>query len=77
MVFDVLEHVLDPAATPDGRTRYCAPVALVVSFTPLEGQPFSFYRFYRRLFGDELYVDTKEHLHAFSERGSRCRIGFG
>lgn len=67
VAFDVLEHVLDPAASLDAIRQVMSPIGRLISFTPLEGQPFSFYVMYRRLFGDQIYVDTKEHLHAFSE----------
>jgi SAM-dependent methyltransferase len=67
VLFDVLEHVLDPAALMKWVRSVLAPSGVLVSFTPLEDQPTSFYRMYRRLLGDDLYVETKEHLHAFSE----------
>ena len=67
ILYDVLEHLPDPAASLAAAHRILRPGGLLVSFTPLEGQPFSVYRWYRRLFGDDLYVATKEHLQAFSE----------
>src|SRR5262249_52894367 len=36
--------------------------------------PLSFYRFYRRLLGDDLYVKTKEHLQSFSEESLRALV---
>ena len=67
ILYDVLEHLPDPAASLAAAHRILRPGGLLVSFTPLEGQPFSVYRWYRRLLGDDLYVATKEHLQAFSE----------
>ena len=67
-MYDVLEHLRDPGSSLTAAHRILRPGGLLVSFTPLEGQPFSMYRWYRRLLGDELYVETKEHLQAFSER---------
>ena len=67
-MYDVLEHLRDPGSSLTAAHRILRPGGLLVSFTPLEGQPFSIYRWYRRLLGDELYVETKEHLQAFSER---------
>jgi SAM-dependent methyltransferase len=67
VLFDVLEHVLNPSMTVKATRSVMRCGGVVVSFTPLEGKTFSFYRLYRRLFGNDLYVETKEHLHAFSE----------
>jgi SAM-dependent methyltransferase len=64
---DVLEHAQDPMAMVKSARAVLRPGGKLVSFTPLEGQPFSFYRLYRRLLGDDLYVKTKEHLQSFSE----------
>jgi SAM-dependent methyltransferase len=71
VVYDVLEHVVDPAQMLESTHRVLAPGGRLVSFTPLEDQPLSFYRMYRKLMGDELYVQTKEHLQAFSARSLR------
>jgi SAM-dependent methyltransferase len=68
IMYDVLEHLRDPGSSLTAAHRILRPGGLLVSFTPLEGQPFSMYRWYRRLLGDELYVETKEHLQSFSER---------
>src|SRR5262245_23410052 len=68
VLFDVLEHLLDPATMVKADRSVMRTGGMVVSFTPLEGQPFSVYRLYRRILGDDLYVDTKEHLQAFSEK---------
>ncbi|HEY7107099.1 MAG TPA: class I SAM-dependent methyltransferase [Acidimicrobiia bacterium] len=74
VLFDVLEHAVDPAAMLAMTHDVLAPGGLLVSFTPLEDQPLSFYRLYRRWLGDDLYVGTKEHLHAFSEAALRSLV---
>ena len=51
------------------------PSGRLISFAPLEGQAFSFYKVYRRFFGDDLYVETKEHVQSFSERSLRALVG--
>jgi SAM-dependent methyltransferase len=65
---DILEHLVDPGAMLHAARIVLAPGGRLVSFSPLEGQYFSFYRLFRRCFGDDLYVETKEHIQAFSER---------
>jgi SAM-dependent methyltransferase len=74
ILFDVLEHSSDPLATIKSVRAVVRPGGTLVSFTPLEGQPFSLYRLYRRLLGDELYVETKEHLQAFNEQELRTLV---
>ena len=74
LLFDVLEHVLDPPTMLKATRSVMRGGGAVISFTPLEGQAFSFYRFYRRLLGDDLYVETKEHLHAFSDASLRALL---
>jgi SAM-dependent methyltransferase len=69
IAFDVLEHVLEPAVSLRAIRTVLRPGGRLISFTPLEGQPYSWYALYRRLFGERLYVDTKEHIHAFTEDG--------
>ena len=68
VMMDALEHFQDPAAALHAAGSVLRPQGLLVSFTPLEGQRLSFYRLYRRILGDDLYVRTKEHLQSFSER---------
>ena len=74
IMFDVLEHAQDPIAMVKSARTVVRPGGTLVSFTPLEGQPFSFYRIYRRLLGDDLYVETKEHLQSFSEATLRALV---
>ncbi len=74
VLFDVLEHLRDPQSTLRAARQLLRPGASLVSFTPLEGQPLSFYRLYRKLLGDDLYLRTKEHLQAFSEVDLRTLV---
>jgi SAM-dependent methyltransferase len=71
---DVLEHAADPWAMIKSARVVVPRGGVLVSFTPLEAQRLSFYRFYRRLLGDDLYVTTKEHLQAFSEQSLRALV---
>ena len=71
VMFDALEHFADPAAALSGAAAVLKPTGRLVSFTPLEGQPLSFYRLFRRILGDDLYARTKEHIQAFSEASLR------
>jgi SAM-dependent methyltransferase len=74
LLVDALEHVVDPMATIRSARAVVRPGGTLVSFTPLEAQRFSFYRFYRRVVGDDLYVETKEHLQAFSDQSFRALV---
>jgi SAM-dependent methyltransferase len=67
LMVDALEHFADPAAALHAARLVLRPRGRLVSFTPLEGQRFSFYRLFRRLLGDDLYARTKEHVQSFSE----------
>jgi SAM-dependent methyltransferase len=75
VMVDVLEHFVDPVAALHAARRVLRSRGRLISFTPLEGQPFSFYRLYRRFFGDDLYVRTKEHIQAYSEKRIRNLLG--
>jgi hypothetical protein len=70
----VLEHLIDPAQTLIAVREILRPNGTVISFTPLEAQPLSFYVMFRKLLGDDLYVTTKEHVQAFSERTLRTLV---
>ncbi len=74
LVMDVLEHVPNPARTLDEVAAALRPGGKLVAFVPVEGQPLSAYRAYRKLLGDELYVETKEHIQAFTHRELRSLI---
>ncbi len=74
LLVDVLEHFEDPVAALHAASGVLANRGSVISFTPLEGQPLSPYRFYRFLLGQDLYARTKEHIHAYSERSLRLLL---
>ena len=69
ILFDVLEHVPDPAGLLDDVARVLRPGGRLVAFIPVEGEPLSFYELFRRLLGKDLYVETKDHIQAFTHRG--------
>jgi SAM-dependent methyltransferase len=71
LMVDALEHFADPAAALRAARAVLRPRGRLISFTPLEGQPLSFYRVFRRFLGDDLYARTKEHIQAFSESSLR------
>ncbi len=74
MVADALEHVPDPMRYVGEAARVLKPGGRFIAFVPTEGQPFSFYRMYRRLLGDDLYVRTKEHVQAYTRTSVRALI---
>jgi SAM-dependent methyltransferase len=65
LVFDVLEHVPDPAQTLSEAARVLKPSGGLIAFVPVEGERVSFYSLYRRLLGTDTYAKTKEHIQAF------------
>ncbi len=74
IVFDVLEHVPDPSRTLSEVARVLKPGGTFVAFVPIEGQAVSWYSVYRRLFGDDTYIETKEHIQSFSRDGLRALV---
>ena len=58
MLFDVLEHVPDPGALLAQTARVLRPGGKLVAFVPVEGEALSFYRLFRKLLGDDVYVET-------------------
>jgi SAM-dependent methyltransferase len=74
VMFDVLEHVVEPSTMLAAAHAILRPSGVLISFTPLEGQAFSMYKLYRRLLGDDLYITTKEHVQSFSETDLRSLL---
>lgn len=77
LLFDVLEHVERPDQMIDEVARVLRPGASVVAFIPVEGEPASWYRLFRALLGDNLYVETKDHHHAFRHGEVESLLGRG
>lgn len=75
LLFDVLEHVDDPAALLEEISRCLRPGGRLIAFVPVEGEPFSFYALFRRLLGRDTYAVTKEHVQAFRHRELRALVG--
>jgi SAM-dependent methyltransferase len=75
VLFDVLEHVAEPGALLDDVARVLRPGGRLVAFIPVEGEALSFYELFRRLLGENLYVETKDHVQAFTHRGLAQLLG--
>ncbi len=71
LLFDVLEHVPDPAGTIAEAARILRPGGRLVAFVPVEGEPASFYSLFRLALGADTYARTKEHIQAFRHRELR------
>lgn len=65
LIFDVLEHVPDPATMLEDAARLLRPGGRLIAFVPVEGEPRSFYSLFRRLLGPDTYEVTKEHIQSF------------
>lgn len=74
LIFDVLEHVPDPVQMLSEAARVLGPEGRLIACVPVEGQRLSFYSLYRRIFGWDLYTETKEHIQAFTHTGLRRLI---
>ena len=66
LVVDVLEHVPDPDHIVREIIRVLKPSGRFVGFVPIEGEPRSIHTLYRKLLGNDLYVQTKHHVSAFT-----------
>jgi SAM-dependent methyltransferase len=66
LIFDVLEHVPDPRHLLTEAVRVLRPGGQLIAFVPVEGEPLSFYELFRRVFGRDTYVVTKEHVQSFT-----------
>jgi SAM-dependent methyltransferase len=65
LIFDVLEHVPEPATMLEDAARLLRPGGRLIAFVPVEGEPRSFYSLFRRLLGPDTYAVTKEHIQSF------------
>lgn len=66
VIVDTLEHVDDPEHLVAEVARVLRPGGRFVGFVPVEGEPRSMYALYRKLFGADLYVRTKEHVQSYT-----------
>ena len=74
LIFDVLEHVPDPAFLVDEAARVLRPGGRLLACVPVEGEKFSFYELFRRLCGRDTYAITKEHIQAFTHAELRSLL---
>ncbi len=72
---DVLEHVPDPRHLLAETARVLRPGGRLVACIPIEGEPISVYALFRRVFGQDTYVLTKEHVNAFTHEGLQSLLG--
>jgi ubiquinone/menaquinone biosynthesis C-methylase UbiE len=62
---DVLEHIPNYDFYINEIMRILKKDGKLIIFSPIEGEKFSFYTFYKKLFGQNLYVETKDHINLF------------
>lgn len=66
ILVDVLEHVDDPEVTLTEIARILRPNGRLLSFVPTDGERVSWYRLFRAVLGEDLYVRTKDHVNSFT-----------
>lgn len=66
LLVDVLEHVEHPETTVSEMARILRPDGKLLAFVPMEGEPISWFSFFRALLGKDLYVRTKDHINSFT-----------
>lgn len=66
LVLDVLEHVERPQKVLEEIARVLRPGGKLIAFVPIEGERLSWYRAFRAVLGQDLYVRTKTHVNAFT-----------
>jgi ubiquinone/menaquinone biosynthesis C-methylase UbiE len=72
---DVLEHVPQPERTLDEIQRVLKPGGRLLAMIPVEGEPVSWYTLFRALFGQDLYVRTKDHHQAYTHAQVKRMLG--
>ncbi len=66
LMIDVLEHVDRPDTVLDEIARILRPNGRMLAFVPIEGEPISWFSVFRAVFGQDLYVKTKDHINSFT-----------
>ncbi len=72
VLFDVLEHVPDPEGMLTEVARVLKKDGTLLAFVPVEGERLSAYTLFRALLGKDVYVETKDHVQAFSHAKLRA-----
>jgi 2-polyprenyl-3-methyl-5-hydroxy-6-metoxy-1,4-benzoquinol methylase len=62
---DVLEHIPNYEFYINEIMRILKKDGSLIIFSPIEGEKISFYTLYKKLFGQNLYVETKDHINPF------------
>lgn len=75
LLVDVLEHVGRPEWVLDEVARVLSPGGSLLAFVPIEGERRSWYRLFRALLGQDLYVRTKDHVQAFGHSEFESMLG--